>query len=68
MEGILFAPRNCPRRHPEQSCAECGRSFRPRVLVEGSEELCDECYLAQFQSRRLRHWQKPQRSHLSRQS
>jgi len=59
MEGALFIPPNRPNRRPEQECSECGRSFRPRSVGDGAEELCDDCYDAQFELRRLRHWQKP---------
>ena len=59
MEGVLFIPPNRPSRRADQICAECGRSFRPRRAGEGAEELCDNCYEAQFEPRRLRHWQKP---------
>jgi len=58
MEGALFIPPNRPSRRPEQECSECGRSFRPRAIGDGVEELCDDCYDAQFEPRRLRHWQK----------
>jgi hypothetical protein len=60
MEGVLFIP---PNRRPEETCAECGRTFRPLRLGDGTEELCDTCYEAQFEPRRLHHWQKPGRSH-----
>ncbi len=58
MEGVLFIPPDRPDRRPEQTCVECGRSFRPRSVGDGVEELCDTCYEAQFEPRRLRHWQK----------
>ncbi len=63
MEGVLFIPPN-PDRRPDQLCAECGRSFRPRALGDGAEELCDTCYDAQFEPRHIKHWQKgPGRLH-----
>ena len=59
MEGVLFIPPDRPDRNSNQICADCGRAFRPRPGAEGAEELCDNCYQAQFEPRRLRHWQKP---------
>ncbi len=59
MEGVLFIPPDRPDRNSNQICADCGRAFRPRPASEGAEELCDNCYQAQFEPRRLRHWQKP---------
>ena len=58
MEGGLFIPPDRPNRRFDQICAECRRAFRPRLLGDGAEELCDDCYTAQFEPRRLRHWQK----------
>jgi|GEM_PF-4005181 len=58
MEGVLFIPPNRPSRRSDQVCAECGRTFRPRHVGEGIEELCDTCYEAQFEPRRLHLWQK----------
>lgn len=67
MEGVLFIPPDRPNRGPDRACAECGRAFRHRYVAENSEELCDACYEAQFEPRRLRHWQRPAgRTHPSR--
>ena len=49
MEGVLFIPLNRPHRPAELVCADCGQLFRPRRIADGTEELCDRCYQAQFQ-------------------
>jgi len=48
MEGVLFIPSSRPNRCLSQICAECGQVFRPRRLGDGVEQLCDQCYEAQF--------------------
>ena len=63
MEGVLFIPPNRPHRNPDRTCVECGRAFRPRRGGEGAEELCDPCYDAQFEPRRMHLWQKLGRLH-----
>lgn len=60
MEGAQFIPPHRINLRLDQICAECRRTFRPRLLGDGAEEICDECYTAQFEPRRLRHWQKSQ--------
>ena len=64
MEGVLFIPSNRPKRFPGQICTECGRIFRPRRVGDGVEQLCDECYEAQFHSLRA---SSPEESALSQQ-
>ncbi len=59
MQGVQFTPPNRSNRRSDEVCAECGRGFRPREAADGAEELCDNCYEAQFEPRRLRHWQRP---------
>jgi len=59
MDGVLFTPPNGPDHRRDQICADCGRSFPARPAGDGAEELCENCYRAQFEPRRLRHWQKP---------
>ena len=61
MEGVLYNSPNRPRGNPEIICAECGQTFRSRRVADAAEELCDNCYDAQFQPLRLRYWQKPTR-------
>jgi len=63
MEGALFIPPNRSDRRSDQICTECGRTFRSHRVGEGAEELCDTCYDAQFEPRRLHLWQKPGRLH-----
>lgn len=63
MEGPLFIPPNRPQRRPEVICAECGQTFRPHSAADGAEELCDQCYEAQFEPMRIRHWQREGRPH-----
>lgn len=58
MEGSRFIPPNQPSN---QVCPECGQEFQPRLLGEGSEELCDTCYDAQFQPLHVPKWQRAQR-------
>ena len=48
MEGVLFVPADRPHRPPELVCADCGQLFRARRIGDGTEELCDRCYEAQF--------------------
>ncbi len=59
MEGVLFIPPNRTRRNPELVCADCGQLFRPRWIGDGAEELCDNCYEAQFQPLAFQDGQKP---------
>ena len=64
MEGVLFIPSDRPKRFPDQLCAEFGQVFRPRRVGDGVEQLCDECYQAQFHSLRA---SSPEESALSQQ-
>ncbi len=66
MEGVPLIPSNRPSNGPDQICGECGRAFRPRLLEDVAEDLCDTCYDAQFEPRRLRRWQRSNRQHSSR--
>jgi hypothetical protein len=34
----------------EQTCSQCGRTFRPHITGDGAEELCDLCYDAEFEA------------------
>ncbi len=48
MEGVLFIPPDRPQRIAELVCDECGQFFRPHWVGDGAEQLCAECYEAQF--------------------
>lgn len=48
MEGSLFFSSERPKRAPDLACGDCGRSFRPRRVTDGVEELCNSCYEARL--------------------
>ena len=58
MEGSKFSFPDKFAPRPEEHCPECGQLFRPRLIGDGVEELCDTCYEAQFQPMHLSKWQK----------
>jgi hypothetical protein len=58
MEGSLFNPPGANLENSEQPCPECGQPFRPRLVGDGVDELCDTCYDAQFEPLHIAKWQK----------
>lgn len=49
MADPLSIPPSQFEQRQEQTCGQCGRSFRPRCVGDGAEELCDFCYDAEFE-------------------
>ncbi len=66
MQGVLSSLSRSPQQRPEIVCAECGHIFRPQSGAAASDALCDECYRAESEPLRLRHWQQPRREHHAR--
>lgn len=61
MEGSISNFPNHNMQEPERACADCGQAFRARPAGDGTEELCDFCYAAQFEQTHFTRWQKPAR-------
>jgi hypothetical protein len=60
MEGSQLFPSDRSAGPTEQKCPECGQSFEPVQLDpdNGSEQLCETCYQAQFEPLHLAKWQR----------
>jgi hypothetical protein len=48
MQRTLFFTTERPEKASELVCPECGKSFMPRRVTDGVEELCDACYELRF--------------------
>jgi protein-arginine kinase activator protein McsA len=58
MQGSQLFPPDGSHRKAEQECPECGQTFEPLLMDDGSEELCETCYQAQFQPLHVAKWQR----------